>query len=164
MAFFVKSNKNNSVHHQKIVFLKKIRIMKKYYIIVVALFVLISCGTKKPATFDTTTFKSDTIRIANDALEYEVLIIDVGFSGWLASYAKPRNYHSQNYMEQRNKIWVNQWNQNVLSGRRADLFEMSINYEANIDYGYEVNYLIYNYLTYFQLTNNIQLGGFKARL
>ncbi len=138
--------------------------MKKYYFITVILFCIISCGTKKTTTFDKTTTRSDTIRIANEALEYEVIIIDVGFSNWLASYAKPRNYYNQNYMEQRNLIWVNQWNQNVISGRHPELFEMTINYDANTDYGYEVNYLIYNYLTYFQITNNIQLGGFKARL
>lgn len=138
--------------------------MKKYYIIVVALFLAIACGIKKSTTFDTTISKSDTIRIANDELEYEVIIIDPGFNSWLATYAKSRNYYTQNYMEQRNRIWVNQWNQNVISGPRRDLFEMSINYDTNTDYGYEVNYLLYNYLTYFQLTNNIQLGGFKARL
>jgi hypothetical protein len=45
---------------------------------------------------------SDTIRIANDELEYEVVIIDPGFSSWLASRAFPRNY-LQSYLE--NKIW-----------------------------------------------------------
>lgn len=138
--------------------------MKKYFVIIVALFFAVACGTKKTTTFDSNTSKNDTIRIANDELEYEVIIIDAGFNGWLASYAKPRNYNSQSYMEQRNRLWVNQWNQNVISGPRRDLFEMTINYQSNIDYGYEVNYLLYNYLTYFQLTNNIQLGGFKARL
>jgi len=138
--------------------------MKKYYFIAVILFIVFSCASKKAANFDKTLSNSDTIRIANDALEYEVLIIDVGFSGWLAGYARPRNFYNQNYMEQRNLIWINQWNQNVVSGRSRELFEMTINFDSNIDYGYEVNYLIFNYLTYFQITNNIQLGGFKARL
>lgn len=138
--------------------------MKKYYLIAIILFFVIACGTKKTSTFDKTTVKNDTIRIANDALEYEVIIIDAGFNSWLASYGKPRNFYTQNYMEQRNRTWVSQWNQNVISGPRRDLFEMNINYDFNTDYGYEVNYLLYNYLTYFQLTNNIQLGGFRARL
>ena len=138
--------------------------MKKYYLIVIVLFLAFACGTKKSVTTNKATTKNDTIRIANDALQYEVIIIDAGFNGWLASYGKPRNYNSQNYMEQRNRTWVSQWNQNVNSGLRRDLFEMSINYDNGTDYGYEVNYLLYNYLTYFQLTNNIQLGGFSARL
>jgi hypothetical protein len=45
-----------------------------------------------------------------------------------------------------------------------NLYEMTINYESNIDYGYEVNYMIYNYLFYFQLTNKQQLGGFMPRI
>ena len=125
---------------------------------------MISCTSKKASTFDKTTATSDTIRIANDQLEYEVIIIDAGFNSWLAAYGKPRNFYTQNYMEQRNRIWVNQWNQNVIAGPRRDLFEMNINYDVQTDYGYEVNYLLYNYLTYFQLTNNIQLGGFNARI
>lgn len=138
--------------------------MKKYYIVAIVLFLIIACGTKKITAFDKKTAQNDTIRIANDALEYEVIIIDAGFNGWLASYGRPRNFYNQNYMEQRNRLWVNQWNLNVNSGTRRELFEMSINYDTFTDYGYEVNYLLYNYLTYFQLTNNIQLGGFSARL
>ena len=138
--------------------------MKKQYIILIALFVVLACGTQKNTGFDKATAVNDTIRIANAKLEYEVIIIDPGFSSWLAGYAKPRNYYGQNYMEQRNRIWVTQWNQNVSSGTKPNLFEMSINFDTNTDYGYEVNYLLYNYLTYFQLTNNIQLGGFRARL
>ena len=125
---------------------------------------MLACGTKQNTALDKNTSNNDTIRIANEELEYEILIIDPGFNGWLASYAKPRNYHSQNYMADRNQSWVMQWNQNVVSGIRRDLFEMSINYNNSTDYGYEVNYLLYNYLTYFQLTNNIQLGGYSARL
>ena len=138
--------------------------MKKSYFALVILFFVIACGTQKNNNSHASTSKNDTIRIANDDLEYEVIIIDAGFNNWLAAYGKPRNFYTQNYMEQRNRIWVNQWNQNVISGPRRDLFEMSINYDTHTDYGYEVNYLLYNYLTYFQLTNNIQLGGFNARL
>jgi hypothetical protein len=41
---------------------------------------------------------------------------------------------------------------------------MTINYETNINYGYEVNYMLYNYLVYFQLKNNQKLGGFSPRI
>jgi hypothetical protein len=40
---------------------------------------------------------NDTIRIANDTLEYEVIIIDPGFSTWLASRSLPQL--SQSYLE-----------------------------------------------------------------
>jgi len=104
---------------------------------------------------------NDTIRIANDSLEYEVIIIDNGFNAWLASRAQPRNYYSQSYLENKNMVYVLEWNNRVLQPQRyGDLYLMRIDYSSNIDYGYEVNYLIYNYFIYFQNTNNQKLGGY----
>lgn len=105
---------------------------------------------------------NDTVKIENDALEYEVIIIDAGFSSWFNSYAKPRSYYSQQYLEARNRDWVLGWNNKFYQGNK--LFDMSIDYQSSIDYGYEVNYLIYNYMTYFQLTNKIKLGSFVPRI
>ena len=142
--------------------------MKNFISFLALVLVIISCSTTKntsPKNDENVSItKSDTVRIANDELEYEVIIIDPGFSNWLASRAQPRNFYTQNYMETRNRVWITNWNTNVISGRNRELFEMSINYDNNINYGYEVNYLIFNYLTYFQITNNIQLGGFSARI
>ena len=104
---------------------------------------------------------SDTVRIANDSLEYEVIIIDNGFSTWLASRAQPRNYYSLNYLESKNNLYVTEWNNRVLQPQRyGNLYEMTINYSPNIHYGYEVNYLIYNYFIYFQNTHNQKLAGY----
>jgi hypothetical protein len=64
---------------------------------------------------------NDTIRIANDALEYEVIIIDPGFSTWLASRSLPRNYHSQSYLENKN-MWVGEWNRRVLQPLQSETF------------------------------------------
>jgi hypothetical protein len=107
---------------------------------------------------------SDTIRIANDSLEYEVIIIDSGFNSWLYGNAKPRGFYSESYLENRNQIYVTEWNNRVMQPQRYNnLYEMQINYDRNIHYGYEVNYLIYNYMIYFQITNKQQLGGFVPR-
>ena len=105
---------------------------------------------------------SDTVRIANDSLEYEVIIIDSGFSTWLASKSKPRGFYSVSYLENKNLFWVSEWNSRVNQSElySSDLYEIQINYDRNIHYGYEVNYLIFNYLVYFQITNNHKLGGF----
>ena len=142
--------------------------MKNFIYFLIVGLVIIGCSStkntspKKDEVASST--QNDTVRIANDELQYEVIIIDPGFNSWLASRAHPRNYYTQSYMETRNRTWVTNWNINVNSGKNRDLFEMSINYDNHIDYGYEVNYLLFNYLTYFQITNNIQLGGFPARI
>lgn len=96
--------------------------------------------------------QNDTIRIANDSLEYEIVIIDPKFNTWLASRARPRNYYGLTMMETRNYWLVSEWNRRVLEPHRynPELYEMRIDYQSNIRYGYEVNYLLYNYFLYFQ--------------
>jgi Family of unknown function (DUF6146) len=113
-------------------------------------------------TNDSLRITNDTIRIANDELQYEVIIIDPGFSTWLVTRAYPRGYHSQSYMENKNRIYVSEWNRRVLQPQRYNynLYEMTIDYQPHIDYGYEVNYLIYNYMIYFQNTYKQKLDGY----
>lgn len=135
------------------------------YIVALILCIIIGCNSSKPVLSNTKKIvpsKNDTIRIANDSLQYEVIIIDSGFSTWLASMAYPRNYHSLTYLETKNQIYVNEWNNRVMQPQRynPNLYEMTINYEPQIHYGYEVNYLIYNYMIYFQNTYKQKLNGY----
>lgn len=143
--------------------------MKNLLLIPLFLVVLMSCSSSKngfSGNAISTTKKSDTIRIANDSLEYEVIIIDAGFTNWLNSQAKPRGFYTEEYLEGRNRIYVAEWNNRATQPQRYNpsLYEMQINYNYNIHYGYEVNYLIYNYFIYFQITNKQQLAGFVPRL
>lgn len=141
--------------------------MKTYIsIFTILIFLIISCNTNREIVNNKPKLESDTIRIANDKIEYEVIIIDPGFINWFNTYAKPRNYYSQEYLESRNSFWILEWNRrvNLPTMYNPNLYEMEINYQSNIDYGYEVNYMIYNYLTYFQLVKKQQLGGFPARI
>ncbi len=109
---------------------------------------------------------SDTIRIESEKLEYDIIIIDPGFSNWFNSFAQPRGFYSQNFLEARNRIWVIEWNNRARNSLQfnPNLYELAIDYQSNTDYGYEVNYMLYNYLVYFQITNKQNLGGFTARI
>jgi hypothetical protein len=138
--------------------------MKNSIYILFLIFTLFSCTSSKYAISNadkTTVPISDTVRIANDELEYEVIIIDSGFSTWLITSAYPRGYHSLSYLESKNQLYVSEWNNRVLQPQRynSNLYEMTINYDPNIKYGYEVNYLIYNYMIYFQNTYKQKLFG-----
>ena len=133
----------------------------------------ISCGSQKtlitPSNEENIAFnqiKGDTITIANEESEYEIIIIEPGFNYWLLSVAQPEGFYSQNYLENRNAIWVIEWNQRVLQPQRFDpnLYELTINYDSTIDYGYEVNYKLYNYFIYFQRKYNQRLGTFNPRI
>lgn len=142
--------------------------MKKIIYILIIIFTIIACSTASKNNAVTSTSPkanskvNDTVRIANDSLEYEVIIIDNGFSTWLASRAFPRNYHSLSYLENKNYLYVTEWNNRVLQPQRynPNLYEMTIDYRPDIHYGYEVNYLIYNYMIYFQNTYKQNLGGY----
>ncbi|MBD0823082.1 DUF6146 family protein [Aestuariibaculum marinum] len=133
---------------------------------------LVGCNTTKPAVTSNSneqqdaTKLSDTVTIANDDLEYEIIIIEPGFNAWLVSRAKPEGFYSQQYLENKNRLYVTEWNSRVLQPQRynSNLYEIQIDYQPQIDYGYEVNYKLYNYFIYFQLTYKQQLAGFVPRI
>lgn len=124
---------------------------------------VLGCTTQQktmPGKEKTVAAVGDTVRIANDSLQYEVIVTDPGFGTWLASRAYPRNYYSQTYLELKNRLYVSEFNIRVNQPQRyGDLYEMPIDYNFNTDYGYEVNYLLYNYLVFFQNTYHQKLAG-----
>jgi len=125
------------------------------YILVILLVVLgfHSCDSSKSAmkgTSDAVT-ANDTIRIANDSLEYEILIIEPGFNTWILTQP-PKGYYGIPFLESRNRNFVYEYNNRVLNPQRYStiLYPMQINYEMGTHYGLEVNYMLYNYFLYFQ--------------
>lgn len=149
-------------------YLLKFKTMKKVLFFILAFVLLIHCASPKNITitdkFDLSNV-SDTIKISNKDLEYEVVIIDTGFNSWFYGNARPRGYYSQSYLEARNRAWVITYNQRAMQPMNfnPNLYMMSIDYQSNIDYGYEVNYMLFNYLVYFQQVNKQNLDGFIAR-
>lgn len=148
-------------------------ILKLATLMLVVIVMFTRCGTNKNALSITDKEKEafaekkvDTITIANDETEYQIIIIEPGFNFWLQSIAKPEGYYSQSYLENRNRIYVINWNQRVLEPLRysPNLYEMQIDYNPNIDYGYEVNYKLYYYFIYFQRKYNQRLGPFTPRV
>ncbi len=107
------------------------------------------------------TEKEEPVVIANDSLEYEVIIIDPGFTYYLNAIAFPEGYYSQKYLETRNRAWVITWNQRFQNPNlfNSNIYENMINYEQTVDYGYEVNYKLFNYFLFAQRKYNMNLGG-----
>jgi hypothetical protein len=100
----------------------------------------------------------DTIRIQNEELEYEILILEVGFEAWLATQ-RPMGYYTQSLLENRNKYYILEWNRRAGFPNQFNplLYNQSINYQFNIDYGKEVNYLLFMYFEFFQQKYNQRL-------
>ena len=111
--------------------------MRNYiYALVVVLLIIVGCTAKKKTVNTPENAKAihgDTIRIANDELEYEVIIIDPGFTSWLVSRSFPRGYHSQTFLENKNRMYITEWNSRARQPSRfnPNLYEMTINYYCN---------------------------------
>ncbi|MDX9929128.1 MAG: DUF6146 family protein [Bacteroidales bacterium] len=99
----------------------------------------------------------DTLKVGKDSMEYELIIIDPEFEGWLST--KPSmNYHSNEFYRQRNIRYVQEWNHRFRSpDRYGDLYETYIDYRPNIDYEIELNYRLYYYFVYFEEKNRVRL-------
>ena len=134
------------------------------YISTIFFVIMASFASKSYAqkTDKTKAVSNDTLKIKNEELKYEVIIIEPGFDYWLQSTAYPRGYHSQSFLESKNNIYVSEWNYRVRQPQKylPNLYEMTIDYDPNTDYGYEVNYLLYNYMIYFQNKYNQKLYGY----
>ncbi len=150
--------------------------MKYFVVIILGVIVMSwSCNTSSNtadlAISDTEkeAFNSKTdevVRIANDSLEYEILINEPGFQTWLLTTAQPRGFYSEPFLKTRNQILTINFNQRVNQPQRfnPNLYIQEINYQNGVDYGYEVNYLLYNYYVFFQRRFNQRLSGFVPRI
>lgn len=146
-------------------------IMKKIIPFIIVLILIASCKSYNTNQTinnenENSLVQSDTVSISSDETDYEIIIIEPGFNGWLASTARPEGYHSQQWLESRNALMVQTWNQRNLQPLTYDpnLYELRIDYDTRTDYGYEVNYKLYNYFLYFQLKYKQRLSSFTPRI
>ena len=122
--------------------MKKKLLLKALPVVILALFVS-NCKSTVQATANVDTqqqdlaisekeeeafkkIEGDTISIASEETEYEIIIIEPGFNYWLQSIARPEWYYSQSFLEARNQVWVISWNQRVMQPQRFNpqLYEM----------------------------------------
>lgn len=131
------------------------------FIIVFCCVLILAVGcdsSKRPVSSDKPdTATSDTVRIVNDSLEYEITIIEPGFYGWLMTQ-RGKNYYSVDFLEMRNQRYAMEYNRRVYDPNYPrNLYVQEINYDPQVRYGLEVNYLLYHYFLYFEQTYNQDL-------
>jgi len=96
--------------------------MKNFVLVLILVFAAFSCKTtNKVSQKETSQLNlkdNDTVRIANEEVEYEIIIIEPGFNFWVDSQAKPRGYYNQGYLESKNSLFITAWNNRVLNPQR----------------------------------------------
>lgn len=104
--------------------------------------------------------KSAVELTANSAEDtaYEIVVLDAQFDRYLQTRAQVRGYHSQSYLEQRNRQALPDYNRLVRN--RPNWSAQEIHLELGVDYGYEVHYILFNYLQYLSDSHRIRLGSF----
>jgi len=135
------------------------KLFKHFFLFISIGLFLWACGSS--SIKKNTTKKEEPVVIANDSLEYEIIIFDIGFNAFLNSIAQPEGFYSQSYLEARNTAWVITWNNRVTNNIQfnQDIYENIIDYQPQINYGYEVNYKLFNYFLFAQRKYKMSLGG-----
>lgn len=121
-----------------------------FFYLAIGIFI-VSCGsTSKTTVKNDANLPEGAVRIANDSLEYEIIIFDIGYETYLKSIAKPEWYYSLQYLENKNQFYVTEWNIRVNNPFKfnPDIYENRIDYDFNTNYGLEVNYKLYNYFKF----------------
>lgn len=121
---------------------------------------LCNCASTKSSqkTASTSAQEKDTIVIKNDSLNYELVILDYGFESWLKSKSQRRDFGIK-YLEQKNENYVFEYNSRVRNSRGYDenLYQFIIEYDPEVNYGYDVNYMLYHYFLFFEEKYNQNL-------
>jgi hypothetical protein len=124
------------------------------FILVITLFIY-GCKSSDKATPNRDEMSNDaqidTIKIENEALEYQIIIIEIGFDSWLR-VQKPMTFYTDSYLATRNLFYVSEWNRRVyLPGvYNPQIYSQLIDYEPSTDYGLEVNYMLFMYFKFVQ--------------
>lgn len=123
--------------------------MKYLFYSIIIILVIYSCGTSNKTINSSSQTNEDIVVIENDSLEYQIIITDIGFSTFLLTIAKPMEFYSQNFYENKNVFYVSAWNRRVSSPLKyGDFYGNIIDYSSHINYGIEVNYKLYNYFKF----------------
>jgi hypothetical protein len=133
--------------------------MKTFLTALVIFIFIVGCNSSKTTLKSTESTQEQPYRIANDSLEYEIIIFDLGFETYLQTIARPANFYTQQYYENKNRLYVTEWNLRAQNPLRYNnqIFENRIDYDFNTNYGLDVNYKLYNYFKFVEYKYKIKI-------
>ena len=125
------------------------KLAKCVVLMAVVAFGLSSCGSLPMASMKSEESGILMGQIADN--EYELRIYDEGFRKWFARNARPVNSYKPEYYELMNDQYATIWNQKAANKQLSLIntpVHKPINYDPTIDYGLDIDYLLFNYFRY----------------
>jgi len=132
-------------------------IMVRYILILSGFFVLLGCSSQKGIVI------SDSAGEISDSTQYEIIISEPGYDSWVATNRKPIWYHSHEYYQNFNKLYVNEWNHRATVAGYDFPYDYQIDYNIWVDYGLEVDYKLFWYFKFVQDKYDIKLLSTENR-
>lgn len=92
--------------------------------------------------------------------EYDVIVFDAGYESFLATQ-KSKDFYTESFLKAKNMLMVNEWNYRYRLPRQynPNIYEVSIDYDTNTDYGLDVEYKIYMFFRFMEKEHNMSLIG-----
>lgn len=119
--------------------------------------ILIFCICQFSSSFGKEIDSSEVfIQTAEDSIEYELLVFDLGYETFLLTQPS-MEFYSESYYKSWNEKYVIEWNYRHNSQASTGLYESYIDYDPNTEYGIELEYRLYYYFLYFEEVNGVKL-------
>lgn len=120
-----------------------------------------SCATQYPQPSDEKELSFEE----NEEGEYDIIVFDSQYHYFLNSIAQPKEFHSESYYKTRNTFLVTEWNARHNQPMRYDpsLYEVSIDYNPQVDYGHDFEYKLFNFFMFIQWKYGISIDGKSNR-
>ncbi len=117
--------------------------MNRIAIIVIMGFLYTNCSNLSKIKPD-----HHTLEVVEEKEEWDIIVLDVEYTTFLNSVARPKEFYSESYYSTRNLFYVTEWNNRFRSGRNPDLYEVEIHYDSNEDYGLDFEYKLFNFFKF----------------
>jgi hypothetical protein len=95
---------------------------------------------------------SNGIIVITTKPKYDILVFDEGYNSFLATQPS-KEFYSLSELKAKNNIWAAEWNRRCLNPMQYNpqIYEATINYDNNIEYGLDVEYKLYMFFRYMKL-------------
>lgn len=88
---------------------------------------------------------NNLIDLSQNEDKYELIVLDPGFDTWFITTWSPAKDRSVEYYSNWNNQYVIAWNNKAMHAHTSQLFNNTIQYNPQIDYGIEVERKLYYY-------------------